>query len=271
VNEFYSNKRAVVVGCASGMGEAVTNKLVAAGARVHGFDIKPSTRQLDAFDLIDLKDPASIDEAAGAIEGKIDCLFYCAGLPQTFPAIDVMKVNYIGLRHLLRRFEPLMAPSSAIAVITSMGGMGWHEHLALHNELLATPTFEDAVAWCERHAEDVADGYAFSKEAANVLVQVEGTRLIRKGIRINATCPSPTNTPMMPDFEKVTGAAFIDVFTLPIDRRATAEEQADPLLFLNSDAASFVNGHLLNVDGGFFGGVVTGRIDIMKLMEQARA
>ena len=271
MSNFYNNKRVVVVGSSSGMGEAVAMKLLAAGAYVYGFDIKPSTLQLQSMTAVDLKDPASIDAAVAAIEGEIDCLFYCAGLPQTFSAIDVMKVNYIGLRHLLRKFEPVMAAGSAIAIITSMGGMGWHQRLALHNELLATESFEDAVAWCEAHAEDVGDGYAFSKEAANVLVQVEGTRLIQQGIRINATCPSPTDTPMMPDFEKVTGAKLVNVFTRPIGRRATSAEQADPLLFLNSEAAAFVNGHLLNVDGGFFGGVATGRIDMMKLIEESQA
>jgi len=57
-------------------------------------------------------------------------------------------------------------------------------------------------------------------------------------------------------------AKVIDVFTLPIDRRSTPAEQAYPLIFLNSDAASFVNGHVLNVDGGFVGGVLTGQIDV---------
>jgi NAD(P)-dependent dehydrogenase (short-subunit alcohol dehydrogenase family) len=55
----------------------------------------------------------------------------------------------------------------------------------------------------------------------------------------------------------------------PINRRSTPEEQARPLVFLNSDAASYINGVVLPVDGGFMGGITTGQIDVRKLMGSA--
>ena len=54
---------------------------------------------------------------------------------------------------------------------------------------------------------------------------------------------------------------------VPINRRSRPEEQAGPLVFLNSDAASYVNGVALPVDGGFMGAVATGAIDLAKLFE----
>lgn len=265
----YKGKHAVVVGCASGMGAAVTAMLLERGAQVTGYDIKQPDVAPTTFSVLDLKDPAAIDAAAAAITGKVDALFYCAGLPQTFPAMDVMKVNFISMRHLVNAFVPLMAQGSAIAVITSMGGMNWHDRLALHNELLATASYDEAVAWCEAHLDVIGQGYAYSKEAANVFVMVEAARLIGQGIRINATQPAPTDTPMMPDFERSTGADLVNVFTRPIGRRSTPAEQAGPLLFLNSDLASYVNGHLLNVDGGFYGALGTGRLDLQQLIAEA--
>src|ERR1700759_3077499 len=119
----YKNKRVVVSGCFSGMGEATARLLVELGAQVHGLDFKPSQLKLASFNLLDLRDPASIDAAAAKIGGKVDALFNCAGLPQTAPPVDVMKVNFCGARRLTERIVPLMGPGGAIASISSVAGM----------------------------------------------------------------------------------------------------------------------------------------------------
>jgi NAD(P)-dependent dehydrogenase (short-subunit alcohol dehydrogenase family) len=92
--------------------------------------------------------------------------------------------------------------------------------------------------------------------------------LIKQGIRINCTLPSPTQTPMMSHFESATPASVIDAFTLPTGRRSTPEEQAGALVLLNSAGAAFVNGVVLPVDGGFMGGLATGQIDLGKIMSR---
>ena len=86
----YKDKRVVVSGCFSGMGEATAKLLLKLGAEVHGLDYKPSTLELASFTQTDLRDPKSIDAAAAKIGGKVDALFNCAGLAQTSPPIDVM-------------------------------------------------------------------------------------------------------------------------------------------------------------------------------------
>jgi NAD(P)-dependent dehydrogenase (short-subunit alcohol dehydrogenase family) len=267
----YAGKRVAIIGCASGMGEAAARELVALGAEVHGADVRPSPVDMASFRTIDLRDPTSIDAGLGSIGGKIDALFNCAGLPQTFPALDVMKVNFIGLRHLTERALPMIKPGGAIASISSTAGFAYMQNIAQIQELVATPDFASALKWCEERLELVGDGYTFSKQVLIVWTMLMGGRLIKQGVRINCICPGPTETPMMPAFESYASAKMIDVFTAPSGRRSRPEEQARPLIFLNSDAASYVNGHVLNVDGGFVGAFATGQIDLPALMKAAGA
>lgn len=265
----YKNKRVVVTGCFSGMGEATAKKLVQLGAEVHGLDYKHSELALASFTNVDLRDPASIDAAAKKIGGKVDALFNCAGLPQTFPAMDVMKVNYAGTRRLTEALLPCMSAGSAIVSISSNGGLGWSRRIPTLMQLIQIDNFEGAMKWCEENAETVREGYAFSKEAIIVWTMLISSRLIKQGIRINCTLPGPTQTPMMAQFEAATKASVLDAAAQPINRRSTPDEQAGPLVFLNSDAASYVNGVAFPVDGGFLGGLATGQIDIKTLMGNA--
>lgn len=265
----YTNKRVVVSGCFSGMGEATARLLIEIGAEVHGLDFKDSALPLASFNRVDLRDPASIDAAAAAIGGRVDALFNCAGLPQTAPAMDVMKVNFLGTRHLTEKLLPLMGEGSAIASISSTGGLGWSRRIPVTMQLLQAQGFEAGLKWCEENTDTVAEGYSFSKEAIIVWTQLISSKLIKQGIRINCTLPGPTETPMMKEFESATPDAVLRAAMQPIDRRSTPEEQAKPLIFLNSDGASYINGVVLPVDGGFMGGMATGQVDISAMMRPA--
>jgi NAD(P)-dependent dehydrogenase (short-subunit alcohol dehydrogenase family) len=66
---------------------------------------------------------------------------------------------------------------------------------------------------------------------------------------------------MMPDFEEIAGKEFMDNFPIPLGRRATPAEQAYPLIFLNSRAASYITGENVITDGGTIGAMMTGNID----------
>lgn len=261
----YKNKRVVVSGCFSGMGEATARILVELGAEVHGLDFKESKLDLASFTQVDLRDPATIDAAVAKIGGKVDGLFNCAGLPQTAAAMDVMRVNFIGTRYLTEQVLPLMSEGSAIVSISSNGGMGWSRRIPLLMELVSQQGYDGTLKWCEEHTDDVAEGYAFSKEAVVVWTMFLAAQLIKRGIRMNCTLPGPTQTPMMNHFESATDAAVLNTFIQPIGRRSTPEEQAGPLIYLNSDAASYVNGLAMPVDGGFMGGMMTGQVDMSAL------
>ncbi len=268
----YAGKRVIVSGCFSGMGEATAQLLLDQGAEVHGFDYKPCALPLASFNTVDLRDPDSIETGVAAVGGKVDALFNCAGLPNgAFDPLDIMKVNYIGTRHMTDCVVKLMGEGGAIVSIASTGGLGWSRRIPVHMELIATRGFVAALAWSEAHMDQVAEGYAFSKEAVIVWTQFMGASLIKRGIRINCTLPSPTQTPMMAQFEATSGTTVIEAATQPMGRRTTAMEQAGPLVLINSNAASVVNGVVLPVDGGFMGGVITGQVDLRAMMSRATA
>jgi NAD(P)-dependent dehydrogenase (short-subunit alcohol dehydrogenase family) len=267
----YRGKRVVIAGCFSGMGEACAHELVRLGAEVHGVDIKPSPVDLASFTQLDLKDTAAIEAAVEAIGGEVDAVFNCAGLPQTFPALDVVRVNFIGIRHWTNQWIPRIRQGGAIVTVSSNAAMGYQARLPLLQEFVALEDPVQALDWAASHPNDVKDGYGFSKEALVVWTQQRGVDLIKRGIRINATLPSPTATPMMKDFEIVAGQKILDIFALPSGRQSTAAEQAWPLIFLNSPAAGFISGVCLPVDGAFTGGVNTGLIDLPALIGAAMA
>jgi NAD(P)-dependent dehydrogenase (short-subunit alcohol dehydrogenase family) len=265
----YHNKRVVVSGCFSGMGAATASLLIELGAEVHGFDYKDSELPLASFRRVDLRDPAAIDAAAATLKGRIDALFNCAGLPQTAGALDVMKVNFAGTRRLTERVLPCMSRGGAIVTVSSTAGLGWSRRVPVLMQLLQLDTYEAAVQWCAANPDIVREGYSFSKEALIAWTMLLSTPLIKQGIRINCTLPGPTQTPMMKEFEVATAAAVLDAAAQPINRRATPQEQAAALVFLNSDAASYINGVALPVDGGFLGGVATGQVDLSALMSKS--
>ena len=262
----YKGKRVVISGCFSGMGEATARMLLDLGAEVHGLDYKDSALPLASFTNVDLRDPGSIDAAVGKLGGEIHALFNCAGLPNSFPAMDVMKVNFIGLRHLTEGLLPLMRPGAAIASIASTGGLGWSRRIPVNMEFVTTQGFDAAVRWAEANPDTVSEGYQFSKEAVIVWTQFTGARLIKGGIRVNSTLPSPTEPPMMAAFHAASGKDIVDAAAEPMGRYSTPEEQAGGIVLLNSRLASIVNGVVFPVDGGFMGGIATGQVDLSRMM-----
>ena len=94
--------------------------------------------------------------------------------------------------------------------------------------------------------------------------------LAPQGIRINCLNPGPTDTPMMPHFEKAVGKDFMANFPKPLwGRNARPDEQAWPLLFLNSPRSSYVTGVQFDADAGFKAGIFTGQIDPSVLIPES--
>ncbi|MDO6414511.1 coniferyl-alcohol dehydrogenase [Sphingomonas sp. BIUV-7] len=256
----YRGKRVVVTGCASGIGAAVAKALLAQGAHVIGLDRIASPHGLDKFLAVDLADPAAIDTmlttlAAG---GAVDALFNCAGLAPTQPKLAILKVNFLGTRHLTEGMATLMPPGSAIVSVSSNGGLRWRAQRALLLDLIRRDGFAEGLAWLEARADEIINGYAFAKQALTVWTLHESARLIEQGIRLNCTSPGAVETPMLREIEEKMPGAAIDAATVPIGRRSAPEEQVGPLLFLGSQAASYVNGVDLAVDGGYAATVALG-------------
>ncbi len=263
----YHGRNVIVTGAASGMGSACAAILHDLGARVIGLDINEAGSNVDVYTRVDLRDTDSIAAAANTIAAPIHALFSCAGLPgPPFSDIDVMLVNFVGARQLIEALVPKMPGGSAIAWIASMGGLGWQEQLSNLLPFVQTPDFATGRSWCESHPDVIGpSAYAFSKQAINAWVAWRSYSLVRDGIRLNCLNPGPTDTPMMPYFEDGMGKDFMDNFPRPIGRNASPEEQAWPLVMLNSPRCSYVAGEAFHVDGGFLAAMTTGQLDFSAL------
>ncbi|MDH3705713.1 MAG: SDR family oxidoreductase [Acidimicrobiia bacterium] len=258
----YENRHVVVTGAASGMGAATARILVDLGAHVTGLDVKAIDAPVASTIDVDLRDPASIDAAVDAVEGTVDHVFSCAGLPgPPFSELDTMLVNFVGARHLIQGLLPRLADADAsIGCISSAGAAGWQEHIPVLEQLLATQSFSEAKAWLEANEDTWGwSGYLWSKYAIDAWVCSYGADLMRRGVRLNCINPGPTDTPMMPAFHELAGKEMIDSALGPIGRYSTPEEQAWPLVLLNSPRMSYVAGEVLWTDGGFFGSLTMGK------------
>jgi NAD(P)-dependent dehydrogenase (short-subunit alcohol dehydrogenase family) len=172
-----------------------------------------------------------------------------------------MLVNFAAPRHLASCVVPHMSDGGAICSISSTAGSGYLLNLEKWMPLVDTPDFASAKAWCEGHPDDILGGYSQSKEALIIWTMKAAMDLNAKGIRLNCISPGPTDTPMMPAFEDLAGGGqIIDLFAQGLGRRSTPAEQGWPMIFLNSDAASYISGENLNTDGGTVSAITTGRL-----------
>ncbi|MHB1925210.1 MAG: coniferyl-alcohol dehydrogenase [Acidimicrobiales bacterium] len=266
----YAGRRAVVTGSASGMGEATARLLVELGATVTGLDVRPTQIDGVASIEVDLRQPDSIQAAAHAVAGPIDAFFNCAGLPgPPFSDLDVMLVNFVGGRQLIETLVPKMSEGSAIAYVASAGGLGWQQQLGTLMPLVQAAGFEEGRRWCEANAELIANSssYALSKQVINAWTTWRAYDLMKDhGVRLNCINPGPTATAMMPYFHEANGKALVDAAQGPVGRYSTPEEQAWPLVFINSPRCSYVVGETFFTDGGFFAALQNGQLDFSALM-----
>ncbi len=206
----------------AGMGAAAVTELSAQGAEVHVIDLKQPPVDVAGYYGTDLRDPDAVSQTVASIDGEINALFYCAGRAGSiFPDDDVMTVNFLSARLLAELVVPHMPPGSAIASISSTAGIGWMANIAKWMPLVTTTGFAAGRTWVDEHPDEIAGGYAPSKEALIVWTLWASYAWADKGIRVNSISPGPTQTPMMPDFEAHVGKEFMENFPVPLGRRAT--------------------------------------------------
>ncbi len=251
----YDGKRALVVGGATGMGAAAAALAQDAGADVVVMDFAEVTLPGARSIHVDLADQASIDAAVAECGGTVDVLMSCAGVADGTPGIE--RINFIGHRHMIDSMmaSGMMGRGAAIGFISSAAGLGWEANLPQIQELLATPDFDSAVAWVEKNGK--AD-YLSMKQAVCAYVASQAFPFLKQGIRINAICPGPTDTPLA-EANKETWLGFGADYRGELGIEAsTPLEQAYPLVFLCSDAAVAITGITMITDVGYMSSGVTG-------------
>jgi NAD(P)-dependent dehydrogenase (short-subunit alcohol dehydrogenase family) len=253
----YEGKRVLVVGGATGMGAAAAQIAKSLGAHVTVMDFAPVDYDTDKVISLDLSDQDSIDRAVDELDGPVDSLFSAAGVAD---GPKLMRVNFIGHRHLIERLfaNDLLNRGAAICFISSVAGMGWENNLELVQDFLATPDYKAAHDWCQEREAQGFVHYGFSKQAINGYVAWQGYHFLKKGVRINAVCPGPTDTPLAranrdlwlsfaQDFRDDTGSSVL-----------TPEDIGKAMIMLNSAASGSINGITLNVDNGHAMASITG-------------
>jgi NAD(P)-dependent dehydrogenase (short-subunit alcohol dehydrogenase family) len=259
----YDGKRVLVVGGATGMGAAAAELVLDGGAEVVVMDRAPVA--LDGVQSIQLNlaDRESIDSAVAQATGQFDAVFSCAGVDEGTPGIE--RINYAGHRHLIGLLlaNDQLPRGSAICFIASTAGMGWERNLETLSELLDIDDYEAASQWLVDHQMAT---YMYTKQALNAFVAREAMTFLKRGIRINAICPGPTDTPLAranPNAWLGTGADYRAEANV---EASTALEQAYPLVFLCSDAASAITGITVVSDAGWGSAALTGAFPPAELM-----
>jgi NAD(P)-dependent dehydrogenase (short-subunit alcohol dehydrogenase family) len=243
----FDGKRVLVVGGATGMGAAAAELALAAGADVVVMDYAPVKLAGVKAIRLNLAEKASIDAAVDECGGPVHALLACAAIADG-PGIE--RINFVGHRHLIDRTiaTGALGRGGAIGFISSAAGLGWEKSLAVLKELLAIADFDAAAAWIRER--EMAN-YYWMKQAVCAYVASQAFAMGKRGIRINATCPGPTDTPLAQankDAWLGFGADYREELGISA---ATPMEQAYPLLFLCSEAASAISGVTLITDSGY--------------------
>ncbi|MGP0030005.1 MAG: SDR family oxidoreductase [Acidimicrobiales bacterium] len=250
----YEGKRVLVVGGATGMGAATAELVQDAGAEVVVMDYAEVKIRGAKAIHVNLAEEGSIDSAVDECGGPVHALFACAGVADGTPGIE--KINFVGHRHLIERALAggLLPRGSAIGFISSAAGLGWESNLAELKEYLDTPDFDSGSAWAIEHG--YAD-YFHSKQAVCAYVARQAFPLLKQGIRINAICPGPTDTPLAQANKEMWlgfGADFREEVGI---EASTPLEQAYPLVFLCSEAGAAISGITLISDAGYISSGIT--------------
>jgi NAD(P)-dependent dehydrogenase (short-subunit alcohol dehydrogenase family) len=240
----FKDKVALIVGGASGMGNAVVRLLLAEGCRTHVLDVKETAE--GAFQQCDVRDYSQVQRSVQNVvdqEGRIDLLFVAAGV-HLFANIEdtsideferVLSINAKGPFYVLKEVLPVMRKQRYGNVVL----MGSDQVFIGKGSSAA---------------------YGMSKAAVGQLTKSSAIDYAPYNVRVNCICPGTIDTPMVgPTVERFHQVSGLSIDTInemlrtaqPIQRLGTPEEIGRAVLFLLSDECAFMTGALVSADGGY--------------------
>ncbi len=252
----YKDKICVITGAASGIGYATTKLLKEMEAKIYALDVNKVDIEGIEFIETNLNNKESIDKAFNIIPKHIDCFFGVAGVSGVKTNYyDTFTINYISNKYITETYlKNRMSIGGAITYVTSVAGSYWDKYAKEYLAFTKAKTWEEMQEALHNQANPDTIGmmaYPLSKRAMNHYASEMAITLGEKGIRVNALLPASTATGMKEEFERAAGGEDALLSQTGIARRlANSEEMAKPLIFLNSDWASYISGTMLTVDYG---------------------
>ena len=244
----FAGRVALVTGGGSGIGRAAAELFARHGASVLVADrddeggaatvaLIEGVGGTARFQRVDVADPDDVTAmVAAAVEafGRLDVALNNAGMPGTYASLDqqtiadwdrTLAVNLTGVFLSMQAEIPVMLETGGGAIVNTASAAG-------------------LIGFANLPA------YVASKHGVVGLTKAVALEFARKDVRVNAVCPGTIRTPMLEGFAGSEEALQGMGKMLPVGRLGTSEEVAEAAVWLCSDAASFITGHALCVDGG---------------------
>lgn len=240
----HADRVCIVTGGAQGIGEACARRFAREGARVVIADVDDARGNALAAELpqalyvrCDVGDKAQVDALVGQVlqvRGRIDVLVNNAGIFRAADFLDITEDDFDAVLRVNLKGAFLMGQAAARAMAAA--GRGAIVNMSSVNGVLTIPTIAS---------------YNVSKGGINQLTRVMALSLADRGVRVNAVAPGTIATELAAQAVLTSDDARARILgRTPMKRLGEPAEVADVVAWLASDAASYVTGEIVVVDGG---------------------
>jgi NAD(P)-dependent dehydrogenase (short-subunit alcohol dehydrogenase family) len=237
----------VITGASSGIGAETVRRFNEEGAITVGVDLRDDAADVALALACDVADEDAVRDMYARVReqfGRIDVLFNNAGISPNDDAsvLDTSLEAWQRVQDVNTKSVFLCCKHGIPHLLASGGG-----------SVINTASFVAVMG-----AATSQISYTASKGAVLAMSRELGVEFARRGVRVNALCPGPVNTPLLQElFAKDPAKAARRLVHLPMGRFAEAREIANAVVFLASDESSYVNATTFLVDGGLAGAYVT--------------